>query len=60
MYVMFFQLKINIRNLRRSGIYSIVNICDLAIGMTVAIIMLWGYHQGVTTGFMPKTVRKSV
>ena len=43
---MFFHLKIMLRNLRRGGIYSAINIGGLAIGMAVAIIiMLWVYHQ---------------
>ena len=43
---MFFQLKITLRNLRRGGIYSAINIGGLAIGMAAAIIiMLWVYHQ---------------
>ncbi len=34
------------RNLRRGGIYSIINIGGLAIGMAAAmLIMLWVYHQ---------------
>jgi ABC-type antimicrobial peptide transport system permease subunit len=43
---MFFQLKINLRNLRRGGIYTAINIGGLAIGMAASIIiMLWVYHQ---------------
>jgi len=43
---MFFQLRITLRNLYRGGIYSIINIGGLAIGMAaVIIIMLWVYHQ---------------
>ena len=41
-----FQLKITLRNLRRGGIYSVVNIGGLAIGMAVAILILtWIYHE---------------
>ena len=43
---MFFQLRIILRNLRRGGIYSAINIGGLAIGMAAAgIIMLWVYQQ---------------
>ena len=43
---MFYNLKITLRNLRRGGIYSFINIGGLAIGMAAAgIIMLWVYHQ---------------
>ena len=43
---MFYNLKIAIRNLRRGGIYSAINIGGLAIGMAAAgIIMLWVYQQ---------------
>ena len=43
---MLYQLKITFRNLYRGGIYSIINIGGLAIGMAaVIIIMLWVYHQ---------------
>ena len=43
---MLFQLKINLRNLRRGGIYSVINIGGLAIGMAATIIiMLWVYNQ---------------
>ena len=43
---MFFQLKITLRNLWRGGIYSVINVGGLAIGMAAAmIIMLWVYHQ---------------
>ena len=41
-----FQLKITLRNLRRGGIYSAINIGGLAIGMAATIlIILWVYHQ---------------
>jgi ABC-type antimicrobial peptide transport system permease subunit len=41
-----YQLKISFRNLRRGGIYSIINIGGLAIGMAAAILILaWIYHQ---------------
>ena len=43
---MFFQLKIILRNLRRGGIYSAINIGGLAIGMAAAILILaWIYHE---------------
>ncbi len=43
---MFYHLNITLRNLRRGGIYSIINIGGLAIGMAAAIfIILWVYHQ---------------
>ena len=43
---MFFQLKITFRNLWRGGIYSVINIGGLAIGIAATIIiMLWVYHQ---------------
>ena len=43
---MFYQLKITLRNLLHGGIYSVINIGGLAIGMAAAgIIMLWVYHQ---------------
>ena len=39
---MFYQLKITLRNLRRGGVYSIINITGLAMGLTACIlIMLW-------------------
>jgi len=42
----FFQLKINLRNLKRGGIYSVINVGGMAIGMAAAIIiMLWVYQQ---------------
>ena len=41
-----FQFKINLRNLRRGGIYSAINIGGLAIGMAAAILILtWIYHE---------------
>ena len=43
---MFYQLKITLRNLRRGGIYSVINIAGLTIGMAAAILILaWIYHQ---------------
>ena len=43
---MFYHLKIILRNLRRGGIYSAINIGGLAIGMAAAILILtWIYHQ---------------
>ncbi len=42
----FYHLKITLRNLRRGGIYSVINIGGLAIGMAATMfIMLWVYHQ---------------
>ena len=41
-----FQLKIILRNIRRGGIYSAINIGGLAIGMAAAILILtWIYHE---------------
>jgi ABC-type antimicrobial peptide transport system permease subunit len=41
-----FHLKIFLRKLRLGGVYSVINIGGLAIGMAAAvIIMLWVYHQ---------------
>jgi ABC-type antimicrobial peptide transport system permease subunit len=41
-----FQLKIILRNLRRGGVYSVINIGGLAIGMAAAILILaWIYHE---------------
>jgi ABC-type antimicrobial peptide transport system permease subunit len=41
-----FQFKINLRNLQRGGIYSVINIGGLAIGMAAAILILaWIYHE---------------
>jgi len=43
---MFFQLKITLRNLWRGGVYSLINIGGLAIGMAATmIIMLWVNHE---------------
>ncbi|MDR2233609.1 MAG: ABC transporter permease [Tannerella sp.] len=43
---MFYQIKIIVRNLRRGGIYSAINIGGLAIGMAAAILILaWIYHE---------------
>lgn len=43
---MFSHLKITFRNFRRGGIYSIINVGGLAIGMAAAmLIMLWVYNQ---------------
>ena len=43
---MFYNLKIALRNLRRGGIYSAINIGGLAIGMAAAILILtWIYHE---------------
>ena len=43
---MFYHLKIMLRNLQRGGIYSVINIGGLAIGMAAAILILtWIYHE---------------
>ncbi len=43
---MFHHLKIIFRNIRRDGIYSVINIGGLAIGMAATmLIMLWVYNQ---------------
>jgi ABC-type antimicrobial peptide transport system permease subunit len=43
---MFYNLKIMLRNLRRGGIYSWINVGGLAIGMAVAILIFaWIYHE---------------
>jgi len=42
----FFQLKINLRNLKHGGIYSVINVGGMAIGMAAAILILaWIYHE---------------
>ena len=41
-----FQLKIILRNLKRGGLYSAINIGGLAIGMAAAILIFaWIYHE---------------
>ena len=43
---MFYNLKIILRNIRRGGIYSAINVGGLAIGMAAAILILsWIYHE---------------
>ena len=43
---LFFQLKINLRNLKHGGVYSAINVGGRAIGMAASIIiMLWVYQQ---------------
>ena len=43
---MFYHLKIILRNLRRGGIYSVINVGGLAIGMAAAILILtWIHHE---------------
>ena len=43
---MFFHLKIMLRNLRHGGIYSVINVGGLAIGMAAAILILvWIYNE---------------
>ena len=39
---MFYNLNIILRNLRRNGLYSVINIAGLAVSLTaVILIMLW-------------------
>jgi len=46
MNTIFFHLKIMLRNLQRGGIYSVINVGGLAIGMAAAILILaWIYHE---------------
>jgi len=46
MNTIFYHLKIMLRNLRRGGIYSAINVGGLAIGMAAAILILaWIYHE---------------
>jgi hypothetical protein len=43
---MFYQLKIAIRNLRRNSLYSIINVCGLAVSLAAVIfIMLWVWDE---------------
>ena len=43
---MFYHLKIMLRNLQRGGVYSVINVGGLAIGMAAAILILaWIYHE---------------
>ena len=43
---MFYHLKFILRNLRRSQIYSAINIAGLAIGITASVlIFVWVYHE---------------
>ena len=43
---MLFHLRIILRNLRSNGIYSVINIGGLALGMAAAILILaWIYHE---------------
>ena len=43
---MFYHLKIAIRNLKRDGMYSVIKIGGLAVGMSAAmVILIWAYHQ---------------
>ena len=43
---MFYHLKIMLRNLKRGGIYSAINIIGLAIGMAASVLLLiWVYNQ---------------
>ena len=55
---MFFNLKIMLRNLQRGGIYSVINIGGLAIGMTVSILLFAAiYHQLSFDRFHPNAKR---
>ena len=52
---MFFHLKIMLRNLQRGGVYSVINIGGLAIGMAAAILILaWIYHEWSYDRFMQR------
>jgi ABC-type antimicrobial peptide transport system permease subunit len=56
-----FQLKIILRNIRRGGIYSAINIGGLAIGMAAAILILaWIYHEWSYDRFHAKEKRLHV
>jgi len=44
---MFFQLKITLRNLRRGGIYSVVNIGGLTIGIALGTVSLQAVRAAV-------------
>jgi putative ABC transport system permease protein len=53
---MWYNLKISLRNLRRGGVYSWINVCGLAIGMAAAILILtWIYHEWSYDRFHAKT-----
>ncbi len=55
---MFHRLKIALRNIRRNGIYSVINIGGLAVGMAVAmLIMFWVYSQWSYDRFHEKADR---
>ena len=46
MNTILFHLKIMLRNLQRGGIYSVINVGGLAIGMAAAILIFaWIYHE---------------
>ncbi len=43
---MFYNLNIAFRNLRRNGLYSLINVAGLAVGLTaVILIMLWVWDE---------------
>ncbi len=43
---MYLNFKLALRNIRRNGVYSVINIGGLAVGMAAAVlIMLWVYNQ---------------
>ncbi|MDR0207514.1 MAG: ABC transporter permease, partial [Bacteroidales bacterium] len=43
---MFYNLKIALRNLRRNGLYSIINITGLTVSLTACILItLWVYDE---------------
>ena len=50
-----YHLKIMLRNLRRGGIYSAINVGGLAIGMAAAMLILaWIYHEWTFDRFHAK------
>ena len=52
---MFYHLKIMLRNVRRGGIYTAINIGGLSIGMATAVLLLlWVYNQWSYDRFHPK------
>jgi len=52
---MFYHLKIMVRNLRRGGFYTAINIVGLAIGMAAAVLLfIWVYNQWSYDRFHPK------
>jgi len=41
MNAVFFHLKIKLRNVQRNGIYSVINIAGLAVGLTVCVLLIF-------------------